>query len=124
MNSTIGYRNGVFSCNTSGDASVEGVHDLLDSLLSHNQWKPGSPWLINHLDLNAATLNNDYIQAIVKLFITRHSEIGAGKCAVVVADNLQYGLSRMIIALVGDKWEGDVNLYHSQEKAHDWLIPQ
>lgn len=124
MKSIIDYHNGIFTCTTYGDASIEGVHELLDILLSHKQWKPGSTWLINHQNLNADTLNKEYILEIAQLFIKRHNQIGAGKCAVVVANKLQYGLSRMIISFVGDKWTGEVNLCHSLDEADDWLNSQ
>ena len=122
MKYTIELNDGVFIGTTFGDADVENVYKFIDGFISHKDWKPGSSFLINHLSLNASPLNNEHINQIANLFKKRHREIGAGRCAVVVADHLQYGLSRMIISLTGDKWEGEVDIFtKSIEDALSWI---
>ena len=121
MEFQVEYHGGFFIGTTSGDAVDEQFGDLLDAMLTHDKWKPGTPWLHDHSDLNAGPLTVDGIQKIAQLCADRRTTIGGGRCAIVVARDLEFGLARMWGVYVENKWDAVAAVFRSREEAIAWL---
>jgi len=117
----VEYHDGFFIGTTSGDAVDEQFGDLLDAMLTHDMWQPGTPWLHDHSDLNSSSLTIDGIQRIAQLCAERRTLIGKGKCAIVVARDLEFGLARMWAAHVENNWDAVTAVFRSREEAIAWL---
>jgi hypothetical protein len=106
---------------TSGEADVEDFRRMLDEMLSHPEWTPGSPWLHDHTELDAGALTVNEIKRIADLCAERSSQFGSGKCAIVAGRDLEFGLARMWAVYVEDRWSAEPNVFRSKDEALDWL---
>ena len=121
MHYRLVYDRGLFIGETSGDAVVETFGDLLDAMLDHDEWQPGARWMHDHTDLNAAPLTVEGIQRIADLCAERRTRLGAGKCAIVLTADLEYGLGRMWAAHVESKWDVVTRIFRARDEARAWL---
>jgi len=117
----VEYRDGFFIGTTSGDAVADQFGNLLDAMLTHDKWQPGTSWLHDHSDLNSGPLTVDGIHRIAHLCSERRTAIGRGKCAILVARDLEYGLARMWAVYVENKWDAVAAVFRSREEAIAWL---
>jgi len=118
---SIEYSNGVFIGITSGDAEVERFGDLLDAMLTHDEWQPGMPWLHDHTNLNSGPLTVNDVQRIAQLCAERSTQLGRGKCAIIGARDLEFGLIRMWSIYVERQWDVVTKVFRSREEAMAWL---
>jgi len=117
----VQYHDGFFEVKTFGDAEVEKFRDILESLVTHEKWNPGTPFLINHTDLNSAPLTADDMVTIAEINGQYRDNIGKSKCAHILARDLEYGMARMWEAFVKDRWDASVSLFRSRDDAIAWL---
>ncbi len=121
MQFTVEYHDGIFICTTSGEAEADQFGELIDIMLTHNEWKTDTPWIHDHSSLNAKPLATEDIRLIAQFCKDRRTEIGKGKCAIVVPKNLEFGLARMWEAFIGDDWYSDSDVFRSKKEALAWI---
>ncbi len=121
MEFQIEYSDGIFYGKSSGDAETSVFADLLDAMLDHEKWQPGSRWLHDHSDLNSGPLTMDDVQEIALLCAERRQDLGAGKCAIVVRRDLEFGLARMWGGYIEGRWDMSADIFRSRTKALAWL---
>ena len=112
---------GFFEVKTFGDAEVEKFREVLESLVTHEKWKPGTPFLINHTDLNSAPLTSDDMMKIAGINAQYSAKIGKSKCAHLLARDLEFGMARMWEVFVQDKWDVSACSFRSRDDAIAWL---
>ena len=117
----VDYHHGVFEIKTFGDAEVEKFRDILESLVTHENWKPGTPFLVDHTYLNSAPLTTEDMIAIARLSGQYRAELGRAKCAHILARELEFGLARMWEAFVEKEWDVLGRLFKSRDDAIAWL---
>jgi hypothetical protein len=117
----IQYHDGLFEVKTSGDAEFEKFRDILETLVTHEKWKPGTSFLINHTELNAATLTKDDMLNIARLNGQYSAKLGQAKCAHLLARDLEFGLARMWESFVENEWDVTEKLFKSRDEAIIWL---
>ena len=118
----VDYHHGLFEIKTSGDAEVDKFRDILESLVTHESWKPGTPFLVDHSHLDAAPLTTDDMIKIVGFNRQFRAELGKAKCAHVLARDLEFGLGRMWEAFVENEWDVSERLFKSRDDAIAWLV--
>ena len=121
MEYSLTYHDGFFDITTSGDAEAAPFEQILDDMLRHETWKPGSPYLHDHTDFNSGPLTIDDIRNIAYMCEARRDELGEAKCALVVARDLEFGLARMWGSLVDGKWDVEANVFRTRDEAIAWL---
>jgi len=84
---SVQYHDGYFEVQTFGDAEVGKFRDILEALVTHEQWKPGTSFLLNHTALNKAPLTTDDMRDIVDHNAQYSGKVGKSKCAHLVARN-------------------------------------
>ncbi len=117
----VQYHDGFFEVETFGDAEVEKFRDVLEALVTHEKWKPGTPFLINHAHLNSAPLTTDDMRKIARLNEQYRAELGKSKCAHFLARDLEFGMARMWEAFVENEWDVSEKLFKSRDDAIAWL---
>jgi hypothetical protein len=90
-------------------------------MLDHAEWQPGTAWIHDHADLDAGMLTVTEVKMIADLCAERSAQMGAGKCAIVVGRDLEFGLSRMWAVFVEDRWDVDARVFRSLDEAIAWL---
>jgi len=121
MEFDLRYRGGFFDGKTSGDAELDTFRELLDVMFAHEEWKPGTPVMYDHTDLNSAPLTVDDVRSIAQMCADRRAKFGVAKVAIVVSRDLEFGLSRTWAAFVEDKWDVSANIFWTREEAIAWL---
>ncbi|MFO7986956.1 MAG: hypothetical protein R6U38_13935 [Desulfatiglandaceae bacterium] len=112
---------GIFEVRTYGDAEFGKFRDILEGLVTHEKWQPGTPFLMNHTELNSATLTNEDMRQIAELNGQYSARVGPSKCALLLPRDLEYGMGRIWEAFVEDKWDASEELFRSREEAIEWL---
>ena len=121
MEFIVDYHHGLFEIKTFGDAEVEKFRDILETLVTHAKWKPGTPFLVDHTHLNAAPLTTEDMIAIARFNGQYRAQIGKAKCAHVLARDLEFGMARMWEIFVENEWDVFERLFKSRDDAIAWL---
>lgn len=121
MKSEVHYHDGFFEVETHGDAEPGGFRAFVDLLLAHEKWKPGSPILANHSELNTGPLTMDDIQLIAEGAVRSRAQLGQARIAMLVARDLEYGLARTWEVFVEGKWDVISSIFRSRDEAISWL---
>ena len=122
MEYDIQRRNGFVAVATHGDGEVEVFQEFLNEVLGHSDWKPGTPILIDHSDLNAGPLTTDEVKRLADMINIARFELGPSLMAVIVPGDLEYGLFRMWQVYIRDRWNGTCEILRSSEDAVGWLM--
>ena len=96
MDFKVEYIDGVFICTSSGRAEAGDAAKVIDAMLSHPEWKPGTPRCYDISNLDTGLLTVTEIRRIADLAARRKAELGEGKIAMVASRDLEYGLARML----------------------------
>ncbi|MFC1868992.1 hypothetical protein ACFL0H_12785 [Thermodesulfobacteriota bacterium] len=121
MKHEMHYNDGFFEVKTYGDAEPDGFRDIIDHLLAHANWKPGTTFLVNHSELNSGPLSVDDVESIAQMSVRPGAQWGQARCALLVARDLEYGMARMWEVFVEGKWDVIEHLFRSRDKAISWL---
>lgn len=121
MESKVEYVDGIFIGTTSGEAAVAGVEAFLDSVVSHEKWKPGSLLLHDLTDFDSGPLSLNDIMRIAAFGYDRRAKFGAGKIAIIAVRDLEFGLARMLSVYVDSKLDSEFEVFRSRDEALAWL---
>ncbi len=80
---------------TSGPASRDGLVGFVQDLVDDLRYRPGMFVLVDHLALDASTINGDDIRAQAERVIRLEEKLGPCKLAIVVPTPLAFGYARM-----------------------------
>jgi len=119
---SVQYHNGFFEVKTFGDAEVGKFRDILEALVTHEKWKSGTALLINHTELNSASLTTDDMRTIVNFNAQYSGQVGKSKCAHLVARDIEFGMVRMWEGWAENKWDVSEKLFKSRDEAIAWLL--
>ena len=112
---------GYFLGTTSGDIEVERFSDVLDAIFTHDNWESGTPYIIDHSDLDAGLVTVEGVRRIALMARDRRSKYGVTKSAIVAPRDLEYGLSRMWLVFVGDEEDVNTRIFRNREEAITWV---
>ncbi len=121
MDFTVEYTDGIFVCATSGDAEVGAIADLIDAMLSHEKWIPGTPFVHDISKLDTSLLTVKDLQRIVGLAAERRALIGTGRIAVVASRDLEFGIARILGVSVSESLGVKLEVFRTLDKALAWL---
>ena len=106
---------------TYGEASAQGFHDLVSTLVNSSEWAPGAGKLMDHRKLSAENLTNDDVKRIEEITKDYGKQLGSGNVAFVVRDSESYGLVRMWGLFGGESSRIDTRIFFSIDEAVRWL---
>lgn len=121
MEFSIEYRDGHMAVKASGDADFESFARMHYAILNHDNWKPGTPVLIDHSDANVGSLTVSNVRDVAADVVKYADKIGRSRCAFLVSRDLEYGMIRMWMVFVEDKWLATAKIFRSREEAIAWL---
>jgi hypothetical protein len=104
-----------------GEASLEGFHAYLSEFLDDPRWQPGMDSLVDLRDLDFADLTSVQIRVIVDAQVRNKVKRGAGCAAIVVSQEVAYGLVRMYAAYADQRVSLQPRVFRSYEEAQAWL---
>ncbi len=121
MEFSLRYSGGLFEIKISGSAKPKIYSDSLDALFINDLWKPGTPLLVDETEMDAGLLTVKDVRTIAEIFIKRRTEFGPARFAIFVSRDLEYGMNRMWMVFVEEKWETAVDVFRSRDEAIAWL---
>jgi hypothetical protein len=104
-----------------GEASIEGFHAYLGGFLDDPKWRPGMDSLVDLRALDFADLTAAQIRALVDAQARNKVKRGGGRAAIVVSQEVAYGLVRMYEAYADQQVALRPRVFRSYEEAHAWL---
>ena len=121
MEYTVEYVDGIFIISTSGKAAAGDAATVMETMLSHPEWKPGTPRCYDVSKLDTAMLTVKEMRRIASFASIHKKELGAGKIAMVASRNLEYGFARMLSVLVTQFEMAELEVFRTREEALAWL---
>ena len=106
---------------THGEASVQGILAFLDDIVSHPAWKPGRQILLDHRDLDLKKIPQDGISKVSQYFVKLKPKLGAGKIALVMNRDIDYGIARAWELMTADDVDISIFVFRSIKDAVRWL---
>jgi len=117
----VEYIDGVFICTSYGRAEAGDAAKVIDAMLSHENWKPGTPRCYDILNLDTGSLTVKEIRRIADYAARRKAELGEGKIAMVASRSLEYGFARMLSVFVSQFGNSEFEVFRTRDEALDWL---
>jgi hypothetical protein len=121
MKHTIFSRSGFLEVQTSEDANLIDMLEMLAAVISHSDFRAGANLLIDHTRLNAGPMTAADVHAAADKVSALRAEIGRMRCAHLVSRDLEFGLVRMWEAYVDGRWDGSAECFRSRLEAISWL---
>jgi hypothetical protein len=121
MEYAIAWRDGYLEAKTHGDATFDGIAEMIAGLIAHAKWRPGGSVLVDHTELNAGPLTLAQIRAIAALAGQSREQVGTTRIAHLVARDLEFGLVRMWESFVSNQWDARLMCFRSRDEAVAWL---
>ena len=106
---------------THGDGDAAVFQAILTEVLTHQDWKSGTPILVNHSDLNAGPLTVREMSTLADMMAAARVELGTSRMAILAPNDLEFGLGRMWQVFADKKWDGTSKIFRGRENAVSWL---
>ncbi len=121
MENTLQYLDGIFVVKTAGLGELAGFQAFIEAVLAHPEWRPGSRILVDHRNLDVAPFTFGAVLELADYCATRAQAIGSARIALLVSDDLGYGMNRMWTSLVYGKLDYSGNIFKTYAEAWAWL---
>lgn len=95
---------------------------LLDALEKDPEWRPGRSLLVDKTGYDTSGMTVGDVHDIASVCTERAAVLGPSRIAILVARDLEFGMSRMFLAFV--KWAADADVFRDRERAETWLASQ
>ncbi len=121
MEYVITWRDGFLEAKTRGEATVEGIAEMISGVVSHEKWEHGGALLVDHSELNAGPLTLAQIRSLADMAAEAGDRVGPARIAHAVSRDLEFGLVRMWESFVSLQWEARLKVFRSRDEAIAWL---
>ena len=119
---TYNQENNLVIIEAKGDASVEGLSELIDQLFRFPQWESGMSTLIDFRNFSITPLKNDDIMKVSQMVKALKDALGDGDCAIAVSREIDYGLVRMWQIQTESGVQVQIEVFMSYDEAFKWLV--
>lgn len=104
----------------SGEMTVEGNKAWLAELVGDPRWRPGMKTLVDMTAVVPVSFVGADVRAVAETTVSQDESWGAGCSAVIVSNEVLYGLLRVWQAVTVDmEWKTDI--FSTREEALAWL---
>ena len=110
-----------FVVEASGTADPQTLTRLLPELLNHSEWATDIGTILDFSQLSIANLNFEEITQLSTLTRSFKGVLGAGRCALVVGEDVEFGLGRMWQLMTESYVDIEIDVFNSRVLAESWL---
>jgi hypothetical protein len=121
MEYTLSSHDGFLEAKTAGDAEVAKLVAMTNDILAHPRWADNKRVLVDHSELNTASLSTEQVHALVHRNASARARVGKARVAILVARSLEFGMVRMWESLIASQWDATTNCFTSRKEAIAWL---
>jgi hypothetical protein len=111
-----------FVTEASGTVDTQGLLNLFEKIIKHEDWYTGLNTLINFSEITLVTLKSDEISQISNMTKSLKKVLGDGRCAFVMNQQVDYGLARMFQMMTEPHVDFQIEIFTSLTEAETWLI--
>jgi hypothetical protein len=104
-----------------GKATVEDFKQITQELISHAQFVGGINFLHDYRDIYSGHLTIEEVMIIASMVASHREVLGNGRWALLVNDDLNFGMGRMWEALVSEDLDIDISVYRDESEALAWI---
>lgn len=122
MDFSIVPRDAYLEVSFSGRPTPEDYNKYFDALFEHDAWKSGMSVLTDNTDLDARDVTAQEVRDIADVCTQRSSELGAARTAILVENDLEYGMVRMWSVFVEGEWDVELAIFRTRNEAIEWLL--
>ena len=106
---------------TSGPARLDGLHELVEAVISDARFRPGMSVIVDHTALDVSTLTAADMRARSARLAEHAERIGETRVATVVGSPAAFGLWRMMEAYEDGVMKSEGRVFYSLDEARGWL---
>jgi hypothetical protein len=116
------------NCGTHFEIAVTGAFDhhkyeeLVDTLLAREDWKLGTPILVDEIAMDASKASIENVKASAEACTRRRAEFGKARIAILVERDVEFGMNRMWMAFTSGEWDVRDNVFRTRGEAIDWIF--
>jgi hypothetical protein len=105
-----------------GDISVDDIRSYRSSLAAHPDWRKGYRQLVDVRGAALGALSAEAVRSLADSAAELDPVLGAGKVAIVVSEEVHFGMARMYQAMAEGSARS-VEVFRDPTPALDWLGP-
>ena len=105
----------------SGTADTRDWDPMLQSIVHHPDWRRGLSLLADFCRMDCTEVTPGDVLKATYLTIKMTRQLGQGRVAILVNDDLNFGLARMFLGHAEDKLTGTYGLFRERNLALAWL---
>jgi hypothetical protein len=108
---------------THGMADVAKFIELMDRVMDLCGQEEAENILVDHSDLDAGSLTMEHIETLGRTAASKKDVCKVKRCAIVVTNDLQFGLARAweIIVSMYDLTDLETRLFRNRDEAIQWI---
>jgi len=106
---------------TSGCASVKDLEAMIRTGLDDPRFRPGLSVLLDHRATDHAGLSGADVARHAETVVRNGRVLGAARIAIVVARPVDYGIQRMVDAMIDGRISFSERVFRTLEEARSWL---
>ena len=118
---SIDAKAGLATHTITGELSLEDVMKAMVNLFTHPEFRPDMAILVDISNGSAETLSQEDIDEFVNLTRAMGEKRGSGRSAILAAKDLDYGIGRIIQALLDDTTR-DLRVFRDRDVCLQWLL--
>ncbi len=112
---------GIFTVTHSGDFDFEDFIRATNDLLSHPQWRPGRPLLLDYGSVDLLQIPTSLVHEGIGILQKNAPLVGKSIIAVVVKDRGNFGIGRMLQIIAESRVSQLLEPFTDIEAAYKWL---
>ena len=123
-NLSYNKESGYFQVTAEGVAEVMQLQKMTEDMANHPDWSLDGDTLLNFSELTFATLDTDEIVQLSSMIRALSQALGGGKAAMVVNQDVDFGLARMWQMMTEHHVEFSIDVFSTIEEAHEFLTSE
>ncbi len=105
-----------------GELTISGIAEYIRKTLADPRWRPGMNVLFDYRRVDVDKLSGEDIEHMADLVVAHKDEHRGSRLAMVMDNDLSFGLARMWQSQVGEAGSLEASLVtHSMSEALEWL---
>ena len=104
-----------------GKAYAKDFTEIVEELFAHEEFEEGIAFYHDYRELSVGDLSIKEVKSIANMVISHKSKFGKGKWALLVRDDLNFGMGRMWEVFVTYGADIDVKIFRNEDEAINWV---
>ena len=104
-----------------GKATVDDFKQITHELISHPLFVFGINFLHDYRDIYVGHLTVDEVKSIADMVSSNRKVLGNGRWAILVNNDLNFGMGRMWEILVSDDVELEIRVFKDESETLGWI---